>query len=211
MLKAWKHYWAFTNSLYKLVLLFVVPILLIGVNIYFELYGEVGDCIFALSCLYYADTISDVYFMGGFYHKGNSALEFMQSSSKFSNVMKDVVMMDFVRRVLVYQIPLLIAVVGAENAGEIQWCKLNAFWSWLMVLIAQCVVVAARHYELWHHIYACVAVGYCAMMFIFLFIAIVSEALPIATNIVLVVLVVVVGIVTIRYTDKKVRDSYYDE
>jgi len=161
--------------------------------------------------LYYADTVSDVFFMGGFYRKRNSALEFMQSSSKFSNVMKDVVMMDFVRRVLVYQIPLLIAVAGAENAGEIQWCKLNAFWSWLMVLIAQCVVVAARHYELGHHIYACVAVGHCAMMFIFLFIAIASEALPVVTILVLVVLVVVAGIVTIRYTDKKVRDSYYDE
>ena len=210
MLRAWKHYWAFTNSTYKLVMLLIVPILVIGANMLVELSGDAGEYIWVVSMMYLVDTIGDMFFMGGFYRRGNTALEFMQSSSKFSIVAKNIVTVDVVRRVLMYQIPVIITIMGAKSIEELQGCKISALWSWVMILIAQCVVVVSRHYELWRQMYVCIAIGHFVMMFIFLFFAFVFEGLPVIVNIVLMVLVVFVGIATVWYTDKKVRESYYD-
>lgn len=211
MIRALKSYWAFTNGLYKLVMLVLLPIVLIVVNMYLAVQGD-GDIVISLVVLYYIDTLSDNFFMGGFYSKNNDALEFLQSSTKFPRFAKEITIVDMVRRVLIYQIPFVIEMMYAiGNTEELEWSALNAFWPWLFVLTAQLVVVVSRHYVMWNQVYVCAIIGYSVMMLVFLFIASPYRVAPVITNLVLVVLVLIAGIITVRYTDKKVRESYYDK
>lgn len=211
MLKAVKSYWAFTNDLYKLVMLLVLPIVLIVVNMYLVRKGH-GDGLMTLYVLFFVDTMSDFFFMNGFYRKNNSALEFLQSSTKFSRVVKEITIVDIIRRLLIYQIPIVIELIAAVGSQEkLEWCKNNAFWPWLASLIAQLVLLVTRHFVMWNHIYACTSIGYAVLLLSFLFISIVCSAWPVVTNVVLIVLILITSIATIRYTDKKVRESYYDE
>ncbi|MBQ8518950.1 MAG: hypothetical protein IJ455_05015 [Agathobacter sp.] len=210
MLKAWRSYWAFTNDLYKLMMLVVVPVALIATNIYLVARGH-GDGLLTLFALYFIDTVSDLFFMNGFYRKSNSSLEFLQSSPKFARFVKEITIIDIVRRVLVYQIPFVVELIGAADSAEkLQWCKGNAFWPWLAILIAQLVVFVARHFVVWSQMYACIVAGYMVLMFCFLLIIIVGSGSPVITNLVLIVLILVMSMVTVWYTNKKVRESYYD-
>lgn len=214
MLKALKSYWAFTHDLYKLVMLVLTPILLVIINIY--LYAnDVGSGLECFLILYGVDTISDLFFMNGLYKKSNDSLEFLQSSSKFQEMMREIVIVDIVRRVLIYHIPYFV-ILGCSigNPEAMEWCRIMAVLPWLEVLTAQVVILVARHYVAWNQVYACVAIGYIIMLVLMIFIMLVNgikgAISEVGMNAVLMVLVLIASIGTVWYTDKKVRESYYD-
>lgn len=214
MLKALKSYWAFTNDLYKLVMLVLTPILLVIINIYLYV-NDVGSGLECFIILYAVDTLSDLFFMNGLYKKSNDSLEFLQSSSKFQKMMREIVIVDIVRRVLIYQIPYFVFLgCSIGNPEALEWCRAMAVLPWLEVLIAQLVTLVARHYVAWNQVYVCTAIGYILLMvmMIFSFFAeyIAGDILEVGVNAVLMVLVLIASIGTVWYTDKKVRESYYD-
>lgn len=210
MLKAMKSYWAFTNGVYKLVMLVLVPILLVLVSLCL-LEKDAGSGLERFFVLYAVDTISDFFFMGGFYKKSNSSLEFLQSSSKYPRVIKEVTMIDIVRRILVYQIPYVVTLLWSiGNPEAMEWCRTLAGLPWLEILIAQLVVLVARHYVMWNQVYLCTAVGFTILCVILLFTLLFDVIQPVITNVILIVFIIAVAIGMVWYTNKKVRESYYD-
>lgn len=210
MLKALKSYWAFTNGAYKLMMLVVVPVILVaGYMLSIDEYA--GNSLVLLIVLFFVDTASDFFFMNGFYRKGNNSLEFLQSSSRFPKLMKEVSGVDIVRRVLVYQIPFVLELIYASGSDErLQWCRFNAFWPWLAILMAQLVVFVARHFLVWHQVYLCTVIGYVVFMIGFLMISILGDGTPVITNAFLMTIIIILGGITIGYTEKKAKESYYD-
>lgn len=211
MLKAMKSYWAFTSDIYKLVMFVVVPILLIPVNLYL-LEKDIGNGFEFFFVLYAVDTLSDFFFMGGFYKKSNSSLEFLQSSSRFVQMSREITIVDIVRRILFFQIPYVVILLWSiGNPEAMEWCRGCAFLPWLEILIAQWAVLVTRRYVEFNQATLCVSSGYfilvvcCIMGFIF------CEIQPVITVIVLIVLILITSIINVWYTGKKVRESYYDE
>lgn len=209
MLKAMKSYWAFTNGLYKLVMLLVVPVVLIVSNVLLSA-QEYGNGLSSLTILYVIDTMSDIFFMGGMYSKNNSSLEFLQSSPKFARVLREITIVDMVRRIFIYQIPFVVTLLCSIGDSEkLLWCEMDAFWPWLEILVAQIVVLVARHYVMWNQVFACVLFGFGTASLSFLMLKL-STISPVVINVVLVLFILITAIITIWYTDKKVRESYYD-
>lgn len=210
MLRALRSYWAFTNGVYKFVMLILIPILLVLVNLWL-LERDAGNGMEIFFVLYAVDTMSDFFFMGGFYRKSNSFLEFLQSSSRFPEVIRKITMIDIVRRILVYQIPYVVILFWSiGNLEAMEWCRTLACLPWVETLVAQLAVLAARHFMVWNYAYLCTAVGFVIITVLLLFILILGAVQPVISNIIWMIIVIAAAIGTVWYTDKKVRESYYD-
>lgn len=213
MLKALKSYWAFTNHKYKLIMLVLLPLLLvvISINVY-QLEVELGFASFII--LYWIDVISDDHFMGGFYQKGNKDLGFMQSAPRFRKMMREVAVVDAIRRVVLYQIPYITLLwCSMGNAEAMDACRLISFIPWLEALIAQITVLLKREHVTGEQSSLSVGGGYvCFMVIVFLieWIGDMAGGNFIPVNVVLMVLILVEIIGTGWYTDKKMGESYYD-
>ncbi len=213
MLKALKSYWAFTSCRYKLIMLVVVPILFFVTNITVYRY-DVGTGLESFWILYVIDTISDDYFMGGFYKKGNHSLGFLQSSSRFRKMMQEVVIVDVIRRVIIYQIPyvtLLWCSIGDIEAME--WCRWTSFVPWIQVLTGQIVVLVRRHGVAGGQNSVSFAIGYIYMLLAISTIGYIGEMAGgnfVPVIVVTILLILFMAVVTMRYTDKKMEESYYD-
>ena len=101
----------------------------------------------------------------------------------------------------------LIFSLGDE--GRMQWCKLNSFWPWLEIFMAQCIVFVTRHFIVWYRVYRAMVIGWIVMMSLFVFFTVVLEGSAVLNG-VLIVAIFVVSKVTIWYTEKKGKERYYD-
>lgn len=227
MLKAWKSYVAFTRSRYRMVVFFVIPVICFLFTLGIMMREPTFIFLVLLTSsvgLMIAEPMSDYWFMGGFYGKSNSALEFLQSSNRFEEFMKHVVCVDFVRRICTH-FGIYLGICG------IGWCYdvgtgttaldlaaglegnvyvLLSFLPFLAVLFAQLEVLIGRHFYPWNHHYIVVMLGFMLMTPITIGLINMDVTGILLVDGILAVLIVAVGIGTVVYTKKKVRDSYYD-
>ncbi|MBP3677711.1 MAG: hypothetical protein J6I97_05125 [Agathobacter sp.] len=210
MLKALKSYWAFTSGIYKVLMFLVLPILLVVIN-WSVLQADVGSGLEIFLVLFYIDTFLDFFFMGGFYCKKNGSFAFLQSSNRFSKFAREIVIVDVVRRVLLYQIPYIVTLIWTiRNTEQVEWWKTMAYLPWMLAWGAQLVTLVSRHYTTWNYVYLCGAVGFLIIgiaMAVTLFLEINNWVF----SAVLIIGVLSAGWGTCLYTDKKVRESYYDK
>lgn len=210
MLKALKSYWAFTSGIYKVLMLLVVPVLMVLINLSL-LHEDIGSGIEIFFVLFYIDTFFDYIFMGGFYSKNNSSFEFLQTSNRFAKFARDVVSVDAVRRVILYQIPYfttLLWLIGKE--GMMEWWKTMAYVPWFLALGAQLVTLVSRHYTTWNNAYGCSSIGF-LIIGIIMIIVLFAEVSHWMFYVMLMIGVLIAGWGTSLYTEKKVKESYYDK
>lgn len=209
MRNIWKSYWAFTNIIYKAIMLILIPIVLI-LGCILSVNEMAGNSLYFIFALFVLDTESDFFFMNGAYQKGYGFSELMMSSSKYIRCLKQVTAVDIVRRLFVFQIPFVIEFLFAiGDEGRMIWCRQNAFWPWLAALMAQSVVLIARHFFEWIKIHFCMTMGAIFMMLLFVIVNELSLE-SVALNGVLMVAFGVISLVTIWYTQKRGKEMYYD-
>lgn len=215
MIKALKSYWAFTGKIYRLVVLLLFPLLAVIVP---AIAGMIDPVLLPLGIVGYyvvfmiAEPLADYWFLGGFYSKNKGALEFMQSSNHFSSMIRDVVVMDLARRVALNGFIFLVMVcIGNIDEIEPEGYMLFAFFPLLEILLGEVVTLIGRHFDLWNHHYVVVLLCFmaAAAFMVYCFIS-VHDFLP-WICLALAVLAILVAVVTVAYTDKKVRESYYDK
>ena len=161
------------------------------------------------------DVVSDFFFMRGFYRKGNDTLAYMQGSPRFLETVREITIVDVIRRVMVYQIPYMVLLSGSiGEAGAVDWCRTLAALPWLETIMAQLVVLVSRHFVAWNHLYLCMTVGFVLIVISLILILFIGEQAvvnwTVGINAVLMIVVLIAAIVTVRYTDKKMEESYYD-
>lgn len=216
MLRAIKSYWAFTSRIYKLIMLVLVPLVWMLLNSFFLTQGTVEETGSVLNgsiiLLFVIDTMSDYFLLGGFYRKNNSALEFLQTSTKFSRVIREICIVDMFRRWICYQIPFVTALINVwGNEEKTEWCALFSYLPWAATLVAMLVVVVERHFVVCNQVYLCVVIGYAVLMILMLLFGASSIEHAVVINGIFIGLILFAGVGMICYTDRKVRDSYYDE
>lgn len=214
MLRALKTYWAFTKLGYRLMVFILMPAVLLLLN-GFCVYTEIPVMVSLLigySYLVPIDIITDYWFLGGFYAKNNSSLEYLQSSNRFREIIRDVVLVDILRRVLLYiGMYLLVMVMGLQDSEQMEWYAACSFLPLLCFVISQFGVLIGRHYVAWNQVYAVAAV---AMVIegisLTILMWLTSKNLWLVQG-VLLVLAVAVSVMVVAYSKKKVRASYYDK
>lgn len=210
MLRAVKSYLAFANSRYRLVMLVLIPLLLVVVNVLGGS-GENGVVVESLMLLCVVDVLSDFFFMRGFYIKKNDTLEFMKASPRFRKTMKEVVVVDAVRRVVMYQIPVVVVLlcsIGDEESME--WCTSLSAIPWMEAFTAQLAVLLIRHLYIWVYAYISIICVH-AMQFLAMAYAVFAvRELGWWVDFVSIILWFATMVATVWYTDKKMKESYYD-
>ena len=215
MKKTVKSYWAFSNTIYRLIMLFLIPAVYLLVSICWPSASETGetDMVWTMMilALYFLDAQGDYWFMGGFYAKHNGALEFMQTSNQFQSFMSRVVGMDILRRTVYYfGLPLIGACIGISKGYDKEWYQLLSYLPVLEFFLAQLAVVIGRHFVMWNQAYVGVMLGFLIITITIPFSILVSVKNAFAINAILFVFVIAMAVFTMWYTEKKVRESYYD-
>ena len=223
MLGSLKSYWAFTKTGYRFVMFGLIPIAVLVTALGFVAVDSemiVLALVISFLVLWMVEPMSDRLFLGGFYGKNKGALEFLQSSNKFSKFMQDVVIVDIFRRMATYLITYLIIcmigyVNGVEKEMEINMFVACSFLPFYSMLISQIEVLVGRHFDMWNHQYIVVMVGFILQgigltSLIKLFLTTGMEVVWTITALFFVVFVVV-AIGTVVYTNKVVKRSYYDK
>jgi len=211
-----KKYWGFTNKGYKFLMWLVLPVLAVSL----ALWGYFSENEFAIviaaiiSFLIFPiiDVISDYWLLPGLYAKGNSSLEFLQSTTKFQNMIRDVVIVDIVRRVALYigTYAILYVVCFSKDIETQAFIQIYFYQPVLNILVTQTAVFIARFFRSLQQVFGCSMFSTVPNA---IYISVVKPMpLEVETPIVIalgVVAIVMIG-VTIWFTQKKVRDSYYD-
>lgn len=214
MKRALKSYWAFTGKGYRIVVLFLFPLLAVLVPV---ITGIIEPMLLVIALIGYyiifmiAEPLSDFWFLGGFYSKNKGAMEFMQSSNRFASVIKDVVVVDLLRRVLqnVF-IYLLMVCIGVMTKIEQEGYLLFAFFSIFEILLGEVVTFIGRHFDMWNYYYVVVILGFLVASFFMAYAIINLQELLWLVCLVFLLLALILGVIIVSYTNKKVRDSYYD-
>lgn len=214
MKRALKSYWAFTGKGYRIVVLFLFPLLAVLVPV---ITGIIEPMLLLIALIGYyiifmiAEPLSDFWFLGGFYSKNKGAMEFMQSSNRFASVIKDVVVVDLLRRVLqnVF-IYLLVVCIGVMTKIEQEGYLLFAFFSIFEILLGEVVTFIGRHFDMWNYYYVVVILGFLVASFFMAYAIINLQELLWLVCLVFLLLALILGVIIVSYTNKKVRDSYYD-
>ena len=223
MLKAWKSYWAFTGTGYKVVVFLLVPLVVFAMSLTLTLMDPVLYPVAALLvfvALWFAEPMIDHWFMGGMYKKNNGSLEFLQSSNRFCDFMKKVVTVDIIRRALTFLgVYAIVCVIGFANCAEVEMVKnpyiALSFLPFLSMVVSQIEVLIGRHFDMWNQRYFVVLVGFTLQGvtlsgLIQLFSTARMEMMWLMNGLFL-LLFVAVAIRTVVYTKKVMRESYYDK
>lgn len=214
MLRAMKNYWAFTKLGYRLVVFVVLPvvILLFGA---FCIWTEIPIMVAILMGYLYMlpiDMLTDNWFLGGFYAKNNSSLEYLQSSNRFKTIIRDVVLVDTVRRFILYVgVYIIVLVAGMNHPEQVEGYKICSFLPMFCFVISQAGILIARHFTAWNQAYAVGAVAMIIEAVCLVPMMDITEKYIWLVQGVLVVLAIAIGVIVVAYSMKKVRDSYYDK
>ena len=214
MLRTIKNYWAFTKWGYRLVVFVILPVVLLLLNA-FCLFAKIPLMVSMLMGYVYIvpiDILTDHWLLGGFYAKNNSSLEYLQTSNRFKRMIRDVVLVDVIRRFILYVgLYLIVLVAGMNQPEQLEWYKACSFLPMLCFVISQCGVLIARHFYAWNQVYAVgafamVAEGICLVPMLEL-----TESHIWIVQGALLVLAIAMVVIVMKYSLKKVRDSYYDK
>lgn len=212
-----KNYWAFTGKAYKFVLWLVLPVLAIGTILwgYFSekelvMVVPVTVCFLLFPIV---DIISDFWFLPGFYTKGNSSLEFLQTTTKFQKMIRDVVIVDIVRRVVLYAgiYALMYALFSNKDVSAQAFIQIYYYLPILNILVAQTAVFVARFFGSLQQVFGCSMFSTIPNAIYVTVVKPLPQAVEQPIVIALACVAVVMIGVTVWFTQKKVRDSYYDK
>lgn len=215
MWKAMKSYCAFTNWKYRLVMFVIVPMIFLlvqGCLPKMEVVGQYDNVIIILlEVVYITDTLADSKFMGGFYAKNNSCLEFLQSSNYFQTFARNIVIIDIVRRILLYVGLFGLGTwIGLAKGYSKEGYRMSSYLPFLEMFFAQISVLIGRHFVTWQPTYLCAMIGFLLSMILGPVIIVGALEKTMVVNVIFAILMVLVSIGTVCHTQKKVRDSFYD-
>lgn len=212
-----KNYWVFTNWQYKLVMWLVFPLVTLGLNISGYFSDNVFLIVFPITMCFLIfpviDVMSDYWLLPGFYARGNNSLEFLQSTTKFKSMIRDVVFIDIVRRALLYLVTffVLYALFVNKDAQAQVFIEKYIYVPLVSIVVSQTAVFVSRFFRVLNQVFAC------AMLTMVANAVNISSAshslIPLSMwiGLILVALAVAVIALTIGFSLKKVRDSYYDK
>ncbi len=212
-----REFWAFTKLSYKLLIFLVMPAVHFGT---YWLYNSLLELpVFALglvsiTVIVAAETMIDQMLLGSFYKKNNSALEYLQSSNYFGDFIKHIVIVDMLRKLVMYVGGYLLwgLFLIPERTEYLQGLMAPVF----TVLVVNISCFIERHFNNWSHAYVSGFVtGFigCVLLMILSIFQMEAKGNMLVTEILLLIMALLVagGIWgTVRYSLRKVRESYYD-
>ena len=95
-----KSYLVFTSVLYKILMLLVLPVLLLGIQVFASVVFQGTVIPLSILVLIFAEIFGDTFVLGGIQEKNSEKMDYLKTSPRGMKVMKSVLIMDLLRRFL---------------------------------------------------------------------------------------------------------------
>lgn len=212
-----KSYLVFASFLYKILLLLVLPVVLLGIQVFASAALQGTTIPLSIFMLILVEVPGDILVLGGIQEKNSEKMDYLKTSPRGMKVMKNVLVMDLVRRflacVIIFALSrLIMSAFGAAPEAE----KLAGPGALLLaVLLSYTLAVLGIFISrfcslLWINL-LCSYIG--AIAGIILFFIGAGNYFPLLLpmmNAALGILAVGLSILTVKIAMMKVEGSYYD-
>ena len=210
-----KSYLVFTSFRYRIWVFGILPVLLIGLQ--FLKIGEWAAMrnIVTVMALVMIEVVADNWYLGGIQEKDVEKMDYLKTSPRGMDVMRNALRFDLVRRLLAAAVVLGVSELAGGGGRERN--ALGGAGAWLLLtLICYTLSVAATLIARFNsYLWINYLTGYVGMIIalIFYFILRVWTARELMVILAVVFLALAVGIslLAVRIAMKKVEGSYYDK
>lgn len=212
-----KSYLVFTSHWYKIIMFIVMPVVLLGIQVFvatmFPVLRDICILLFVM-ILVLVETIADYGFLGGIQEKGSEKIDYLKTSPRGMEVMRSALVMDLVRRFLsnvgIFGLSCLIILIFGPSDEKIGMLGMLLFVIFLTYDLSVLGIFISRFTSyLWVNL-LCGYIGAVAGFVIVL--AGAGGFIPIVLiEIALVVLGVGLSVLTVKIAMLKVEGSYYDK
>lgn len=211
-----RSYLVFTSLWYKIIMFAVLPVVLLGMQIFSAIVFQGTAIHLSVMVLIIVEIMADNWFLGGIQEKGSEKIDYLKTSSRGMEIMKSVLVMDLVRRFLfhggILGVSWLITrIFGATYEAQ----KLSGFGGLLLAVFLTYalsvlgIFIARFTSYLWVNL-LCGYIGSIAGLVILLVCT--SMLIPmVLPDIALVVLGGGISVLMVKIAMLKVEGSYYDK
>ncbi len=213
-----RSYLGFTSFWYKLLLLLVLPVLLLGIQVFASVVFQGTVIPLSILVLIFAEIFGDTFVLGGIQEKNSEKMDYLKTSPRGMKVMKSVLVMDLVRRFLAFVVifglsGLMMLVFGATPGAEKMAGPEALLLAVLLTYTLSVLGIFLSRFGslLWINM-LCAYAG--AIVGLVLFFIGTGGMLPLLLplmNTVMGILAVGLSILTVKIAMMKVEGSYYDK
>ena len=210
-----KSYLVFTSFRYRIWVFGILPVLLIGLQ--FLPIGEWATLrnIATVMVLIMIEAVSDYWYLGGIQEKDVEKIDYLKTSPKGMDVMRNALRFDLVRRLLAAAVVLGVSELAGGGGRERNLLGGAGIWLLLTLICYTLSVAATLTARFNSYLWINYLTGYVGMIIalIFYFILCVWTAREVMIILTVVFLALAVGIsfLAVRIAMKKVEESYYDK
>lgn len=213
-----KSYLVFTSVLYKILMFLVLPVLLLGIQLFSSAALQGTVIPLSLFLLIFVEIPADILVLGGIQEKNSEKIDYLKTSPKGMQVMRNVLVMDLARRFLTCVVifglsRLMMSIFGATPGAE----RLAGPGALLLaVLISYTISVLGIFISrfvslLWVNLLCCYAGAIVGLILFFIGASNYVPLLLPLMNGAFGILAVGISILAVKIALMKVEGSYYDK
>lgn len=211
-----RSYLVFTSLWYKIIMFAVLPVVLLGMQVLSAIVFQGTAMHLSVMVLIMVEIMADNWFLGGIQEKGSEKIDYLKTSSRGMEIMKNVLVMDLIRRFCSMGVILGVSWLITRIFGTTyEATKLAGFGGLLLAIFLPYtlsvlgIFIARFTSYLWVNL-LCGYVGSIAGLVILLVCTsiLIPMALP---NAALVVLGGGISVLIVKIAMLKVEGSYYDK
>lgn len=211
-----RSYLVFTSLWYKIIMFAVLPVVLLGMQVLSAIVFQGTAIHLSVMLLIIVEIMADNWFLGGIQEKGSEKIDYLKTSSRGMEIMKNVLVMDLIRRFCSMGVILGVSWLITRIFGTTyEATKLAGFWGLLLAIFLTYtlsvlgIFIARFTSYLWVNL-LCSYVGSIAGLVILLVCT--SMLIPmVLPDIALVVLGGGISVLIVKIAMLKVEGSYYDK
>lgn len=211
-----RSYLVFTSLWYKIIMFAVLPVVLLGMQVLSAIVFQGTAMHLSVMVLIMVEIMADNWFLGGIQEKGSEKIDYLKTSSRGMEIMKNVLVMDLIRRFCSMGVILGVSWLITRIFGTTyEATKLAGFGGLLLAIFLTYtlsvlgIFIARFTSYLWVNL-LCGYIGSIAGLVILLVCT--SMLIPmVLPDIVLVVLGVGISVLIVKIAMLKVEGSYYDK
>lgn len=211
-----RSYLVFTSLWYKIIMFAVLPVVLLGIQVLSAIVFQGTAIHLSVMLLIIVEIMADNWFLGGIQEKGSEKIDYLKTSSRGMEIMKNVLVMDLIRRFCSMGVILGVSWLITRIFGTTyEATKLAGFWGLLLAIFLTYtlsvlgIFIARFTSYLWVNL-LCSYVGSIAGLVILLVCT--SMLIPmVLPDIALVVLGGGISVLIVKIAMLKVEGSYYDK
>ncbi len=142
-MRAIKSYFVYMPSLYKVLFFGVFPLVAIALEVVLSVFGLPQMAFLLVASIYmFVECFGDSFVLGGLHSKSYSGISLLQSSVAGKGIMRDVIIVDCIRRYISLAIISIVPIIGIQFMSDIEEKRMIMSYMVPMTFMIFCVSTA---------------------------------------------------------------------